>query len=202
MQFVQVARFCPGCGKQAVPTAVYCSSCGTSIKTGMPNTALANSNPEPMVRVSQKQRNAINFFSPKCSFCSTKGEIVYLGWQKIKVEHGFGVVVRQQTSTVSKRDVRGRRYTENAVTKRQERVPVVRTTFRYHYECGSCRNAWANDKIVEEEDFSPPSQQQPIVRESNTVYTKEVLRVPCKYCGTLLDPIQNKTCPQCGGKII
>lgn len=198
MRIVQVARFCPSCGKQAISTAAYCSSCGASINTVNHNSALAGSNPEPIVRVNQRQRNAINFFSPKCSFCSTKGEVVYLGWQKAKVERGFGIVVRQETNTIKKRDVRGRRYTQNAVTNRQERVPVIRTTYRYHYECRACRNTWANDKVVEEEDFSPPIPKQPVVRESNTVYTREVIRVPCKYCGTLLDPIQNKTCPRCG----
>jgi DNA-directed RNA polymerase subunit RPC12/RpoP len=80
---------------------------------------------------------------------------------------------------------------------RQERVPVVRTTVRQHYQCLQCSHSWFRDTVSQEEDFSPPGQNQ-----STVVVSREVLRIPCRFCGTLIDPIQSMTCPKCGAKPI
>lgn len=34
-----------------------------------------------------------------------------------------------------------------------------------------------------------------------TIIQREIVKVPCKYCGTLVDPVPNNKCPSCGAKI-
>jgi hypothetical protein len=34
-----------------------------------------------------------------------------------------------------------------------------------------------------------------------TIIQKEVVRIPCKYCNTLLDPVNDATCPNCGAPV-
>ncbi|HVP22580.1 MAG TPA: hypothetical protein VMS77_01555 [Conexivisphaerales archaeon] len=34
--------------------------------------------------------------------------------------------------------------------------------------------------------------------EANVVVKEEIIKVPCKFCGTLVDPIRDKACPNCG----
>ncbi|MCP8316297.1 MAG: hypothetical protein H3Z52_06460 [archaeon] len=38
-------------------------------------------------------------------------------------------------------------------------------------------------------------------RAPTIVIQKEVLKIPCKYCGELVDPMVNSRCPRCGGRI-
>lgn len=154
-----------------------------------------------IVQVNQQLRSAVNFFSPKCSLCKTKGEIVYVGWQQVASERAYGMVTRQETQEIRKRDTRGRAYTQQSVSSRQERVPVVRTTFRYHYRCGACKGTWYRDTVTQQEDFSVASQQQPVTRENNTVYTREVVKIPCRYCSRLIDPVRDQQCPSCGANL-
>jgi hypothetical protein len=33
------------------------------------------------------------------------------------------------------------------------------------------------------------------------IVEKEVVRIPCKYCGNMIDAFRNSTCPKCGAPI-
>ncbi|MGA2875596.1 MAG: hypothetical protein ABSE82_08665 [Nitrososphaerales archaeon] len=34
-----------------------------------------------------------------------------------------------------------------------------------------------------------------------TIIQREVVKIPCKYCKTLMDPVRDKACPNCGAPI-
>lgn len=192
--------FCPRCGQQASDDIAYCSRCGMVLQNKTAPGLQSAQESAAIVQVNQKLRSTVNFFSPKCPHCKIKGEMVYVGWERVKVEHGFGVVTRQETQQIRKRDSSGRSYTEQAVTSRQERVPVVRTTFRFHYRCEACQSKWTKETVDQAEDFSPPTAQ-PTTRENTMVYTREVVKVPCKYCQMLIDPVRDQKCPSCGANL-
>ncbi len=50
---------------------------------------------------------------------------------------------------------------------------------------------WATkiDDALSEEAAAP---------EANVIVREEIVKVPCKFCGTLVDPIRDKACPNCG----
>ena len=35
---------------------------------------------------------------------------------------------------------------------------------------------------------------------TNTVIEREVIKIPCKYCGNLIDPVRDDRCPRCGAR--
>lgn len=190
--------FCQACGAQTPENDTFCGSCGAKLSpTSEPSWTAPN--PEGMVYVNKREKAVINFLSPKCPYCRMKGEIVYVGWQKAKVEHGYGVVTRRQVQSVMKTDRQGRRYTEQAVTEKQERAPISQTTYRHHYHCLSCNNSWTKDTMTKEEDFAPPPAT--VMKENNTVLTREVVKIPCKYCAMLVDPVRDAKCPSCGANL-
>ena len=83
---------------------------------------------------------------------------------------------------------------QRSLVQRQERVPVVKTITRISYKCANCQQFVGSKNFYsQEEDFGPTQQQ--------TVVQREVLRIPCRYCKTLLDPIREKTCPHCGSVV-
>jgi rubrerythrin len=38
----------------------------------------------------------------------------------------------------------------------------------------------------------------PVVREKETIVTKEIVKIRCKYCGTVFNIAENDKCPHCG----
>lgn len=38
----------------------------------------------------------------------------------------------------------------------------------------------------------------PVIREKETIVTKEVVKMRCKYCGTVFNIAENDKCPNCG----
>ena len=38
--------------------------------------------------------------------------------------------------------------------------------------------------------------------ETNTVVEREIVKIPCKYCGNLIDPVRDDRCPRCGARPI
>jgi DNA-directed RNA polymerase subunit RPC12/RpoP len=190
--------FCTRCGKEATPDDIHCAACGLKLAQPLSSTsASADSDQTGYVQVNQPLRRAINFFSPKCPHCGTKGEIKYIGWKRTNEEHGYGIVTRTQTESRVRKGTDGNGITEDVTVERQERAPVVRRTYTRLYRCMRCTKSWTKDKTTEEEDFSPPRP----LEKSTVVVTKEVMKIPCRYCGALLDPVQNSLCPRCGAKI-
>lgn len=39
----------------------------------------------------------------------------------------------------------------------------------------------------------------PVIREKETIVTREVVKMRCKYCGTVFNIAENDKCPHCGG---
>jgi len=140
----------------------------------------------------------IGYFSrKKCPSCGVRGTIAAAGTEVVKTEKAFGLVTRMETSTTKKRDNRGRMVNENATSQRQERVPVVRTTLRTTYKCGRCGYSYATESVSEKEDFSRAEEPS---KEKTVIVQKEVVKVPCKYCGTL-NEVTQRTCSNCGAAI-
>ena len=46
----------------------------------------------------------------------------------------------------------------------------------------------------------PNESQEPAVQRE-TIIQREVVKIPCKYCKTLIDPLRDKSCPNCGAPI-
>ncbi|NWF87045.1 hypothetical protein HXY32_04470 [Candidatus Bathyarchaeota archaeon] len=38
----------------------------------------------------------------------------------------------------------------------------------------------------------------PVIREKETIVTKEIVKMRCKYCGTVFNIAENDKCPHCG----
>lgn len=144
---------------------------------------------------------AVYYGRPKCGRCGARGTISQSGTEVVSSVPGFGIVTRTDIVTTDKRRSSGSGK-EVSQVKRQERVPTVTNTVRTYYKCSKCANTTYKDKISQVEDFSRSGHDQaPTVVKETTVIQKEVLKVPCKYCGTLLDPVRDRYCPSCGSPV-
>src|SRR2546427_1812502 len=74
---------------------------------------------------------------------------------------------------------------------------------RAAYQCGACRQfVGSKSYYTEQEDFSSRPQQPTVVqREFQREVQREVLKIPYRYCKTLLDSIREKKCPNCGAVV-
>ena len=146
---------------------------------------------------------AVIYYSrQKCTNCGARGQIVKAGTQEVGRVKGFDIFNRQETATTRTYDGEGRPSTSNTVINRQERAPSVRITYRTFYECKKCHNRTYVDSTRIEEDFTRSGNEVTKEVYNTKVIEREVLKVPCKYCHNLVDPLRNGTCPNCGGKII
>lgn len=41
----------------------------------------------------------------------------------------------------------------------------------------------------------------PLIREKETIISKEVVKIRCQYCGTVYNIAERDRCPHCGGKL-
>ena len=134
---------------------------------------------------------------PACPSCKARGTIAYSRSEVVKTERAYGIVTRTDTTTTRKKDSQGQMVKETSTSKRQERVPTVKTTTRSYYQCKKCGYSYGRDSVKEEEDFS--REESPV--KEKVIIEREVAKVQCKYCGTLVDPVRDNTCPKCGAKL-
>ena len=145
---------------------------------------------------------AVYYGRPKCGRCGARGTVFQSGTEVVRSVPGFGLVTRTDTITTDKHRSSGASSNEVSQVKRQERVPTMTNTVRTYYKCSSCANTTYRDTVTQVEDFSRSGNEQaPTMVKETTVIQKEVLKVPCKYCGTLLDPVQERYCTSCGSPI-
>ncbi|MGD0145919.1 MAG: hypothetical protein ABSB53_03585 [Nitrososphaerales archaeon] len=145
---------------------------------------------------------AIYYGRPKCGSCGARGMISQSGTEIVSSVPGFGIVTRTDTITTNKRRSSGSSSKEVRQVNRQERVPTVTNTIRTYYKCSGCANTTYKDRVTQVEDFSRSGHEQaPTVIKETTVIQKEVLKVPCKYCGTLQDPLRERYCTSCGSSV-
>lgn len=140
---------------------------------------------------------AWHYTRPRCPSCGRYGTVSSSGSEVVDTETGYGLVTRHDTTTTSRRDDEGNLVKEKSVTSRQERAPVVRKTVRTTYRCRECGHSYSRDSVTEEEDFA----DRPTKEKETVVIQKEVVKVPCKYCGALNDIVAQKTCSNCGAAI-
>jgi hypothetical protein len=139
------------------------------------------------------------FGRKKCPSCGARGTISFAGTEVVKTEKAYGLVTRTDTSSAQRRDSSGQVVNESATTHRQERAPIIRTTSRSTYRCFKCGYSYGTDSVAEQEDFSrddSPAAAQTVIIE------REVAKIPCKFCGTLVDPVRDRNCPKCGAKLL
>ena len=46
-----------------------------------------------------------------------------------------------------------------------------------------------------------PTYQPNSAMPQTTIVEREIVKIPCKYCGSLNDIVSNRTCPQCGAPV-
>ncbi len=138
------------------------------------------------------------FRRERCGFCGARGQISQTGSEVVSREKAYGIVTR--TDTITKKKTLPDRTAAPEVTRvnRQERVPTVRITTRAHYQCANCKNIWTKDIVTEAEDFS---REEPQPQKETVVIQREVVKVPCKYCGMLVDLLRDSKCPSCGANL-
>jgi Ca2+/Na+ antiporter len=73
---------------------------------------------------------------------------------------------------------------------------VLVASFVYFFYIG--KSAKKSDKPLMSE-MSEESQKPAVEKE--TIIERDVVRIPCKYCKTLVDPVHDKVCPNCGAPI-
>ena len=71
-------------------------------------------------------------------------------------------------------------------------IVLVADVVYFFYRGKSASKSW--DSSVNE-----MPQESAIQRE--TIIQREVVKIPCKYCKTLIDPVRDKVCPNCGAPI-
>lgn len=180
---------CAKCGTIGESDALWCARCG------FPLGKSTDASRGTITVIDHTQRSLINFFSPSCPSCKTKGQIVCVGLTTITKNRGIGIVTRTDKVTKEVTLSSGETQEEKTTVKRQERVPVVRGKQRIYYRCSACGHAWTKTSSYEFEDLAP-TQPQPTV-----VVSKEVTKIPCKYCGNLVNLNEVNICPSCGGRL-
>ncbi len=138
------------------------------------------------------------FGRPRCTYCGARGRIQTTGSHVESRLPAYGIVTRTDTITKNKRRSDGTAYEEETKINRQERVPTLRITTRTYYRCASCNNKWSKDTLSEVEDFSREPAKDP---GKTLVLEREVVKVPCRYCGMLVDPVRDAKCPSCGANL-
>ena len=132
--------------------------------------------------------------APKCPSCGWPWTLKKVSTEVVGQQRGMGLVTRVETHVGRVGD----QSTSNVV-RRQERAPVVSSTVRINLVCSHCHKSAFKQFVETREDFSPPAARPPVlVREIHREVQKEVLKVPCRFCKTLVDPIRQQKCPNCG----
>jgi len=135
---------------------------------------------------------------PKCSYCGARGQIQPTGSSVASREPAYGIVTRTDTITKNRVHPDGTPYKEVTHVNRQERVPTLRITTRTNYHCANCGNKWSKDTLKEVEDFTRAEPKDP---NKTVIIEREVVKIPCKYCGMLVDPVRDAKCPSCGANL-
>jgi rubredoxin len=134
----------------------------------------------------------------KCPSCGARGTIVFDRSEVVKTERAYGIVTRTETATNRRRDNQGRMVNEESTSEREERAPVIRTTSQDYHKCSKCGYSYSSESVDEEEDFS--RVEKPVEKQT-VIVQREVVKVPCKYCGTLNEIATAKNCSNCGASL-
>ena len=145
---------------------------------------------------------AFYFHREECVKCGVRGQIENMGTREVGRVQGFDIFNIRETASSRGRDSYGRQTTSRSVINRQERAPSVRITYRTFYECKNCHNRTHLDFMQVQEDFTRSGNEVTKEIHNTQVIEREVLRLPCKYCRSLVDPVRNTTCPSCGARLV
>ncbi len=140
----------------------------------------------------------VYYARPQCTYCGARGQIQRTGSFVVSRVPAYGVVTRTDTVTKNRRRSDGTSYKEETQINRQERVPTLRLTTRDLYQCAKCSNKWSKDHQTEVEDFTRETPKDP---NKTVIIEREVVKVPCRYCGMLIDLVRDAKCPSCGANL-
>jgi len=61
---------------------------------------------------------------------------------------------------------------------------------------------WGDEWITPAEKFRRERTvtSMPVIREKETIVSREIVKVRCQYCGTMYNIAELDRCPHCGGK--
>lgn len=95
----------------------------------------------------------------KCPKCGVANRFGVAGRETIGRKKCFGLVTRRSNSiglgVLSSGD-RTSTLGTSGLTSWEERVPVIRTTYRLHWKCDHCGEKWTTREVEEAEDFDRP----------------------------------------------
>jgi predicted RNA-binding Zn-ribbon protein involved in translation (DUF1610 family) len=137
-----------------------------------------------------------------CPKCGTVGAYQYNA--HTRDSRTEGIVRRKSTRISSGLGYGGRPSSDYSTEEREERAPVIRTTTYMKWECSACGYHENKEDIVgvdEVEDFERPIYQPERIVATNRVIERERMRIPCRFCGVYVDPLANRTCPNCGAAL-
>jgi hypothetical protein len=135
---------------------------------------------------------------PKCAYCGARGKIHDAGSETVNSIPAYGLVSRTDVIVKNRTRSDGTSYEEHTHVSRQERVPTLRITTRHYYQCSNCSKKWSKDSLREVEDFS---REPPTDPNKTLIIEREVVKIPCRYCGMLVDPARDSKCPSCGSNL-
>jgi len=99
----------------------------------------------------------VYFYGARCPSCGARGTSTFVSSEVVSQEPAYGLVTRKDTISSEKGD---------SYVYRKERVPIIKTTTRTHYQCRNCQHYWYRDRESQREDFSrkeATSEKQTII---------------------------------------
>ena len=148
------------------------------------------------------RQGEIPTYTGKARLNRTTG-ILYLTNQRMVFEYEQGLVTkRTYVSLDLPLDAIQNATTQKTVISIGSMGKLVITTSRASAGFGMSRIEIATDSPpdvwvakIAEVTSHPNNLSQPTV-----ILEKEVARIPCKFCGNLIDPVRDATCPRCGAR--
>ncbi len=183
--------FCTACGKPiGEANAAFCPHCGYRIS------AVQDAAQFPLTRPSSAPGLLSRNFGKKCPNCQKRGHSKFLNAEVISRTPGYATVVRKTKS----RDSLG-----NVVQtiERPEQIYVTRIKTHNNCHCRNCDAEWYTESEEQREGADAVQKQESvIVKERKLIKEKEVIRIPCRYCKFLSDPVRDRKCSNCGAPIL
>lgn len=180
--------YCPACGKAVSTSDAFCAACGQSLKANLSPSRQTAATHQPKTP-GWVGRN----FGMRCPHCSSRGYMKVTGTSVVTREPGYQTVKRQ-------RRIKDRYGNTTRTEEYQEQIHVVKTTIRTDYRCANCGAESHSTKSSVGEGTLESRRKEEVTRET-LVVQKEVVKVPCRYCGSLNEIATTRVCGSCGAAI-
>ena len=131
-------------------------------------------------------------FGRKCPICKVRGYSDFIDSVILGRTQGSETVVRKTQIKDSEGEV-------VRTIEREVDIPVVHVKSKRNYHCYNCGKDWYAIKTATHEGVMPKTPRSVVI--SKEVMTREIVKVPCRYCGTLNVLPTDKFCSGCGAPV-